>query len=341
MILYNTIRDDLKKRLGHPPRKRVWEFLVERGDVVEVQTGHHDINDLEKKYREFAQLPQHMLGNKVIPRDSLLRRIRLEILSGLLAEDAGNNSAVVNFREQHLPGRLLELAEVGEWVANNSRSDGEPTTYLRVPLPDGHELRWDGPDAYAEPPLTLSKDAPATGYTVDFLDYFQPGDAAVRRIPVRRGGVLDGLRSVSESLSGRYAWQKAQATVFVLTGLPPSLSSLRGGVQLRPSQPISSRITMEIDPTLTPQEVVQGYKKLRDRWIKGRYRSMSEKHLRLAEFYRGGKNKTWVALMEDWNEKQDDEDWRYSEPQNFARDCKHAWERLIGANLLQFVPNVE
>ena len=99
---------------------------------------------------------------------------------------------------------------------------------------------------------------------------------------------------------------------------------------------------MEIDPTLTPQEVVQGYKKLRDRWIKGqRYRSMSEKHLRLAEFYRGDKYKTWLALMEDWNEKQDKKDWSYSEPQNFARDCKYAWERLIGANLLQFEPNLE
>ena len=30
-------------------------------------------------------------------------------------------------------------------------------------------LEWDGPDAYAEPPLMLSKEAPATGYTVDLL----------------------------------------------------------------------------------------------------------------------------------------------------------------------------
>ncbi|MDP6496123.1 MAG: hypothetical protein QGI09_12140, partial [Dehalococcoidia bacterium] len=211
-----------------------------------------------------------------------------------------------------------------------------------VPLPDGHELTWDGPDVYAEPSLTLSKATPATGYTVDLLHYSQPGDVAVTKIAVRRGGILDGLRQLSESLSGRYAWQKGQATVFVLTGNPPLLSSLRGGGHLRPSQPISSRITMEIDPTLIPEEVVEGYKKLRDRWIKGRYRSMSEKHLRLADFYRGRKDISWSALMRKWNAKQDKQDkqdkkaWKYREPQNFARDCKHAWKRLMGEDLLQY-----
>ena len=65
---------------------------------------------------------------------------------------------------------------------------------------------------------------------------------------------------------------------------------------------------------------------------------MSEKHLRLAEFYRGGKDKTWVALMEDWNEnqEQDKTEWGYREPQNFARDCKSAWKRLMGEDLLQY-----
>ena len=158
----------------------------------------------------------------------------------------------------------------------------------------------------------------------------------MRRTFVRKGGILGDLRVLSESLSGRYAWQKAQATVFVLTGNPPLLSSLRGGANLRPSQPISSHITMEIDPTLIPEEVVKGYKKLRDRWIKGRYRSMSEKHLRLAEFYRGDKDVSWATLMRRWNEKQGEKAWTYREPLNFARDCKHAWKRLMGEDLLQY-----
>ena len=331
-----THRDELAKRLGYAPVKRIWQYLENSGFVEEVETGHADINDLEEKYEEAAQLPPHMLGLTSPPRDSGLRRIRLEILSDLLAEDAASDPAVISFRERHLPSGLITPDEAGTFISNKSADDGEPTTYLKVPLPDGHELTWDGPDVYAEPPLTLSKATSATGYTVDLLHYPQLDDAAVSKIAVRRGGILDGLRLLSESLSGRYAWQKAQATAFVLTGVPPLLSSLRGGAYLRSSQPISSRITMEIDPTLTPEEVVQGYKKLRDRWIKGRYRSMSEKHLRLAEFYGGDKDISWSALMTEWNRRHKKPKWRYSESQNFARDCKSAWKRLMGEDLLQY-----
>ena len=95
----------------------------------------------------------------------------------------------------------------------------------------------------------------ATQIEMELLSYASPDDQWVRRIPVRHGGTLDGLRVVSNSLARRYSWQEALATSFVLTGISPLLSSLRGGIRMVLNQPISSRITMEIDPTLTPGEV--------------------------------------------------------------------------------------
>jgi hypothetical protein len=332
-----AIQAKLAKKLGHRPVNRIWEFLVRETYVEEVEGGFADIDYLAEKYREFSHSPPELLGEMPRGRDSGRRRIRLEILSDLMGEDAARDPSVISFRERHLPGELIKQDEVGTWLSSKSVDDGEPTTYLKVPLPDGHELRWDGPRLYADPPLTLSVSSPATGWSSEFVRYQLPGDEGERSLPVRQGGVLDTLRRLSESLSGRYAWQKAQATVFALTGNPPLLSSLRGGGHLRPSQPISSRITMEIDPTLIPEEVVKGYKKLRDRWIKGRYRSMSEKHLRLAEFYRGDKDVSWSTLMRQWNEKQGEKTWIYREPQNFARDCKSAWKRLMGEDLIQYV----
>ena len=102
-------------------------------------------------------------------------------------------------------------------------------------------------------------------------------------------------------------------------------------------QPISSRITMEIDPTLTPKEVAEQYKKLRALLIGARYRSMSKKNLRLAEFYDVHKPKdtTWDALMNKWNHSQARE-WKYARYENFARDCKQAWHRLMGRDLLKY-----
>jgi len=332
-----AIQAKLAKKLGHAPAKLVWQYLVSIDVVEDVQRGIMDIYALEERYLEAKELSSRLLSEMPRPRDSGLRRIRLEILSDLMGEDAARDPSVISFRERHLPGELIKQDEVGTWLSSKSVDDGEPTTYLKVPLPDGHELRWDGPRLYADPPLTLSVSSPATGWSSEFVRYQLPGDEGERSLPVRQGGVLDTLRMLSESLSGRYAWQKAQATVFALTGNPPLLSSLRGGGHLRPSQPISSRITMEIDPTLIPEEVVKGYKKLRDRWIKGRYRSMSEKHLRLAEFYRGDKDVSWSTLMRQWNEKQGEKTWIYREPQNFARDCKSAWGRLMGEDLIQYV----
>ena len=147
---------------------------------------------------------------------------------------------------------------------------------------------------------------------------------------------MDLLRALSQLLARRYKWMEAQATIFVLTDVSPLLSSLRGGFRIEFNQPISSRITMEIDPTLTPEEVAKQYKKIRASLIGARYRSLSEKHLRLAEFYRGHKpdGTTWAKLMEEWNHSQDRE-WRYIRFETFARDCKQAWQRLMGQDLLK------
>ena len=94
---------------------------------------------------------------------------------------------------------------------------------------------------------------------------------------------------------------------------------------------------METDPALTPGEVAQRYRNLRSGLIGARFRSMSEKHHRLAKFYGGHKEEctTWAALMARWNHGEG-RDWRYSRFETLARDCKQAWERLMGRDLLKY-----
>ena len=170
---------------------------------------------------------------------------------------------VITFRRQHLTGGLLKREEVDEWLERQGAEDDPASRYLRVPIPDGYEpIRRNG-RIFTEPLLTISDTSPATQVEVELLSYASPDDQWVRRIPVRYGGTLDRLRQVSESLARRYKWWEAQATTFVLTDVSPLLSSLRGGFRIEFNQPISSRITMEINPTLTPEEVAKQYKKLR------------------------------------------------------------------------------
>ena len=39
--------------------------------------------------------------------------------------------------------------------------------------------------------------------------------------------------------------------------------------------------------------------------------------------------------MDKWNRSQD-RSWGYSRFETFARDCKRAWERLMGSDLLKW-----
>ena len=334
---FDEIRAALAFRLGHGPKEEVWDRLVEEDYVREVWEETAEIGYLEEKYREFNRVPTRLLRPSKSAKDSGLRKIRLQILSDLTARQAATEKSVIAFRQQYLAEGLLKRQEVVGWITDKAAEEGPASRYLRVPIPDGHEpIRRNG-RIVTEPPLTISDRISAIQVEVELLSYTSPDDQWVRKIPVKHGGTLDKLRVVSKALARRYTWSEALATVFVLTGKSPLLSSLRGGIRMVFNQHISSRISMEIDPTLTPDEVAERYKKLRSSFIGVRYRSMSEKHLRLAEFYGGQKPEgtTWIALMDKWNRSQR-RGWEYNRFETFARDCKQAWGRLMGRDLLKF-----
>ena len=123
MLTLEDLRVNLAKQLGHSPVKHIWDFLVREGYVEEVEGGFADSDYLEAKYREFANVPRELLGATPKPRDSGRRRIRLEILSDLMAEDAASDPAVVSFRERHLSDELMKQDEVGTWLSNKSVDD--------------------------------------------------------------------------------------------------------------------------------------------------------------------------------------------------------------------------
>ena len=338
-MTYDTddeIRGALAKRLGHEPKVKIWDRLVDEAHVWEVWLDIREIDYLEEKYHQFARSPEVMIQPTRSATDPGPRQIRLQILSDLAAKQAATEKIVITFRQQDLTKGLLKGEEVVEWIEGHAAEEGGASRYLRVPLPDDYALIKTNGRIIVQPQLSISDTSTATHVGIELLSYSAPSDEWVRRIPVRHGGVLDRLRVVSDYLARRFTWQEAQASMFVLTGISPVLSSLRGGIRMAFSQPVSSRISMEIDPTLTPQEVANEYKRLRASLIGTRYRSMSEKHLRLAEFYGGHKPEgtTWAALMIKWNESQD-RGWEYVRFESFARDCKQAWHRLMGWDLLK------
>ena len=310
----------------------LWESLVELGHVEDVQQGEMSIRELAAKHGEFS----HVLGRqgkrrrqqeaRELPPDD-----RLEVLSDLLSQRAAQEPDVLSFRTTVLARSLLPWGDVDAWVKAQRAKDGPHTRYLSVAVPEGYQLGRDKRGVIlTDPPLTVSQEGPGLGVDVRLLAYGVPDDPWERKVPTALTGVLEGLRALSENLATRYGWRPSQATVFVLTGLPVPLSKGRVTKSFRFPYRMMGRLTIEVDPRVSPRELLALYRQHRKELLGGSYKPMDRKHLELARFYEGRREGTWRQRMAEWNGKQDDPAWHYTDWRNFRRDCVHAWERLFG-----------
>ena len=239
----------------------------------------------------------------------------------------------------------ISLAKVSNWLQEKAREDEPATWWLKdYPIPSDqlayhiiaittsegvtqHKLELHIPP----PPLALGMNVPLSEcLTFRFLFYREPDSDEIREIPTAINGILEDLRQLSERLAEEYAWTAADATLFVLTNTPPEIRPLTSVSQSR-QLPALSRIVLTIDPALSPQEVAEHYRQLRQEIMPARHRDLSEKHLQLAAF--SGTHPrlgTWQQKMVKWN--SDHPDWKYKEASNFAHDCLQARRRVLRSN---------
>jgi hypothetical protein len=303
-----VIRRDLETRLPDLTDGE-WAWLEQKGYVADVEIADVDPEDLVREVKLIRQAvrrpPKQETVGELADAQDLGRRAksRAEALSFLLALDASRDPAVVGFRRAELRGRLIRLERVGNWVARRSEP---PTELITVTV--------ERPDE----PLKQFKEV---------LEYAAPPASAVQTCPVALGSALDRLRSLSESLANRYGWRPAEAATFVLTGWVPVLQPIRARTQVRLPISAATRITLDIDPTVTPAEVAERYATERGRHVWARTRRMSQKHLQLAMYAEAHQEGTWAERMRGWNEAHPDA--AYRQASNFQRDVTRAIDRVL------------
>lgn len=220
-------------------------------------------------------------------------RDRQEVMSLLVANEAAIEPDVLAFRERELANRLLTLDEVTDWVSKQEAEDA---------VNDGEGRRAD---------------------TLEYLGV----DPWPLRQPTVEGGVLDTLCSVSSMLSRVYGWQRCQASTFVLTGLPPMMDAIRsqtvGGVPLS----CTTRIVLDVDPAVTPSELMKHYSRVRDRLGAGRSHAIDERHLKLAEFVAQHPDHDQTHVMRMWNTRFPR--WSYDDEGTFHHDAVRARRSII------------
>lgn len=312
--------------MGPPLDSEIWELLVETERVTDhlLAPNKAPFSGLVSLYRRMAMERGISLeGEERID----LRGPAAEAISDAIADLAAQADEVAAFREDEMAGGLLAWDAVADWIKAAAQADGPPGGYLQVPYAGDVKIEWATgrlPVPYPVPPIEVSERHPAHGVTRPSLAYALPGDGAVRRIYVSPGGRLDRLKHLSDKLSGDFNWQPAQATIFVLTGIPPAYSRASAVVQHYAGRDRhTARIILDVHPSTPPPEVMALYRDARREFMTPfggpkRRRPMAEKSLALAAFAREDARGTWEERMQRWNAARPK--WAYTDARNFHRD---------------------
>jgi hypothetical protein len=329
----DSARQLVESHLGFTLPDETWSFLERYGFVSDYRVAKKPVAWLADRAREVLEAagtrtPRTEI-EPMLPRAKRSRRFgaadRVEALSSIFANDARRDSAVIAFRRDHLSGGCLALNEVESWILQHAATPH--TRWITVPLDDSDQFRFEGNSILFEPKLSISRLAGGFSLSTETLAYTGQ-TATAGHIPVRLGTVLDELRGLSTYLAQRYGWQEAQATSFVLTDAVPVVSLARLSTKTNFQLTALTRITLTVDPTLSPRKVTEIYAKARRDLLGPRHRSLTAKHLKLAQFTaEAADDEPWKARMERWNRIYPE--MRYSSPSNFGRDCRQAFQRLL------------
>jgi hypothetical protein len=343
MITDHDIIKEISRELGSEltPGERDWletQRILHQRRVCEITsaTVAEKVRQIRKAFQsKQVDVPKASFSGK--DRGGKASQSRMRAISQIVAQDAANDAGVKKFRKEILKDRLLARDKIEVWIKQQELVDGPFTIFLKIPLPRNNKIDYTEDGIVPQQPVVVGERWPARGTQMESLDY--PGPVGyVRSVAVFMDGVLNDLRYLSETLAGRYGWQPGQATEFVLTGATPAISSFEVGVKMRMSIPALSRVTLTVDPTLSPREVAEYYRQYRQQVLGRRHRSLSEKHTALALFMSFRPlGETYAEAMKAWNKEY--RKWRYGQETNFGRDAQVARRRLLtpgqlGWNLL-------
>ncbi len=166
--------------------------------------------------------------------------------------------------------------------------------------------------------------------------YFPSPHGSGRAVSIPARSLLGDLAVCSAKLAGTYRWWPVDATRVILTGKArPVVRSnatldVRYGWRDQTSLSATTRITLELDPEMHPEEVQAAYLAARSLIMppnRERVRPLTPKAAELAAWVATRPRESWARRMNAWNRTHSQ--WTHSGPaSNFARDALSAYRRL-------------
>ena len=329
-----------------PPVDDVEAAAFER-EIADVQGDPEQAKRVARRIRTtrgWGRRPEVVMVDPNVDIDDLYG-VRAEVLaaSTLLAVEANSPAVepkVQAWRDEHLGvGVRLTWDEVEAWVDEKAAEDGRATMLIGFPAPEGVEFTFDPdtPVVIPSEPIRIDADHPIPlPFRRSWVPVMYGLPDSQYSIPklVRVRGVLDSLRALAEDLSGRYRWTKAQATVFVLTGLTPLISPISTTIS-EGQIPATNEVTITIRPTATRDDVMDAFQAARRKFFGSRTRAIPERQAHLV-LYRLGRlhhtpDETWTQTQQAWNEHHQTArpGWKFTTAKQVKRDFNSARRRLL------------
>jgi len=355
----------VEQRLSAEVPDDTWAFLVEQGYVAEASGNHgmsgdvldEDTLTLEGLARMVKRLmgasskslqPQRRTRDEQKRLDRLTERINQQVaeiyersnaVSLLLGIEARTDPMLMDFRRLVMHNKLAPWPELGAVIQRLAEAEGPaPARTLRVPIADDANLvRTETGGCYPEVPIVVDAEHPAFGVEpADRVSYVLNESGEVGSVPFRRGGVLHFLKLVGERLELIFGWDQSWAVTYAVTSVVPKVDLFSHRAIYKQPWRVMSRIELTIDPTLPHEIVAEQYKLIQTWFVKGKSRSLSRKHVRLAAFWAECQDVTDHEIMAGWNrdcEESGNPTWTYRNLSQFNRDRKIAQNRLLYPDL--------
>lgn len=300
---------------GEVPTPKDWARLASQRSVIEGMD-EDDVRSAIKTYRSWKDSDIKVRDQTAV-LTTIVTDARYSALAEIFADQANEDPTIQEWRTTHLGDRLLMASEVAEWI-DRQREGSEPNEVLVTRIHrDGKLL-----------PVNVY-----CGVERIKLEYVDP-EGETRFVQVSWTGPLGRLAYLTKSLAKEYLWSTAEATNFVLTGQAPVVVPLRAKVSLGPGALGYTRVHIEADPRIPASRIAKAYKDLLSDPVvtsligNTTARAIDRKTADMAVCRYRHWGEPWSQICRRWN--RDHLDMLYRDDWSFARDCNHAWRRVMG-----------
>ena len=343
----------LAKRLKLPSINDVlWQQLMQEGYPQAAVNDPAEFDVLVKVAREILKLSPRPDTQTYRPRPRFDRDLyqseRIQALSEYVAKRASFTPGVRHFRATYLGGRTLTDDEADAFLTSPATRILGQRTFEEYGIPYlGHmatiaaeekpvDKRWEVTvhgQIHIEPPgvtipFNYSGHPMGMGEGEGPLRYRDKEGWSIDVPDIWPSSVLSELQKLSADLAHYNPWDEYETAWFVLTGDAPTVSPLEIHVRHKSLTHISrSLISMEIEPWLPAQTVMQKYRILQKRLLGGENRPLSMRNLAVLRFVtaqtndRGG-HPSWNDMLEAWNTAHPED--TYDDVRLIERDYRRA-----------------